>query len=265
MGRVRNKGIEASVNYRIFQTHGSYLAVFGKIAFNDNRVLEISDALENYNKQQQKAAEEAGTEAPVIQYYDGMPLNSIWAVRSLGIDPITGDEIFLDRNGNMTDEWSAADLVNCGSSDPLYNGNFGVNGEWNGLGLSVVFRFQGGGYLYNSTLIGRVENTDLRTNVDRRIFTGRWFEDGQVVPYRDGHDYPTQSTTRFVQKNNQLILSSVSLYYDFPRRWIEKLKMQRLRLELYANDLATFSSIEIERGTSYPYARTLSFSLNVTF
>ena len=60
-------------------------------------------------------------------------------------------------------------------------------------------------------------------------------------------------------------LSSVSLYYDFPYKWIEKVKMQRLRLSLYANDLATFSSIEIERGTSYPYARTLSFSLNVTF
>ena len=265
MGRVRNKGIEASVNYRIFQNQGSYLAVFGKIAFNDNRILEISDALENYNRQQQAAAESAGTQAPVVQYYDGVPMNSIWAVRSLGIDPMTGNEIFLDRDGNMTNEWSAADVVNCGSSDPLYNGNFGINGELNGLGLSVVFRFQGGGYLYNSTLISKVENTDLDSNVDRRIFTGRWFEKGQVVPYRNGQSSPTQATTRFVQKNNQLILSSVSLYYDFPQRWIEKLKMQRLRLELYANDLATFSSIEIERGTSYPYARTMSFSLNVTF
>lgn len=268
LGRVRNKGIEASVNYRIFQSHGSYLAVFGKIAFNDNRVLEISDALENYNKQQQKAAEDAGTEAPVVQYYDGVPLNAIWAVRSLGVDPITGDEIYLDKNGNLTDDWSASNLVNCGSSDPLYNGNFGLNGELNGLGLSIVFRFQGGGYLYNSTLISKVENASLKTNVDRRIFTGRWYEAGLSAPYRNGDQGrlgPTQATTRFVQKNNQLILSSVSLYYDFPQRWIEKLKMQRLRLELYANDLATFSSIEIERGTSYPYARTLSFSLNVTF
>ena len=269
MGRVRNKGIEASVNYRIFQSGTSYLAVFGKVAFNDNRVLEISEALEQYNKQQQEAAEAAGTPIPVEQYYDGMPLHSIWAVRSLGIDPITGDEIFLDRNGNITDEWNAADVVNCGSSDPLYNGNFGINGELAGFGLSVVFTYRGGGYSYNSTLVNKVENVNIAYNVDRRIFSGRWFEKGQVAQYKDGYDTQGQSqtkaTTRFVQKNNQLVLSSVSLYYDFPYKWIEKAKMQRLRLSLYANDLATFSSIEIERGTSYPYARTLSFSLNVTF
>ena len=41
--------------------------------------------------------------------------------------------------------------------------------------------------------------------------------------------------------------------------------LNRLRLTLYANDLYTFSSIRIERGTSYPYARTFSFSLTTTF
>ncbi len=271
MGLVRNKGIEASANYRIFQTGTSYLAVFGKIALNDNRVLKISEALDNYNKQQQKNAEDNMQLTPVIQYYDGMPLNSIWAVPSLGIDPITGDEIFVDREGNITNEWNAANLVNCGSSDPLYNGNFGLNGELHGFGLSVVFTFYGGGYQYNSTLVDRVENVNIEDNVDRRIFSGRWFEKGQVAQYRDGYkndssgNSRTQATTRFVQKNNVMKLSSVSLYYDFPYKWIEKAKMQRLRLSLYANDLATFSSIEIERGTSYPYARTLSFSLNVTF
>jgi hypothetical protein len=43
------------------------------------------------------------------------------------------------------------------------------------------------------------------------------------------------------------------------------MKMNRLRLTLYANDLYTFSSIRIERGTSYPYARSFTFSVTATF
>ena len=48
-------------------------------------------------------------------------------------------------------------------------------------------------------------------------------------------------------------------------KMIRRLKMNRLRATLYANDVFTFSSIRIERGTSYPYARSFSFSLTATF
>ena len=71
--------------------------------------------------------------------------------------------------------------------------------------------------------------------------------------------------TCFVQRNNVLNLSSATLYYEFPLRLISGLKLSRLRLSLYTNDIYTFSSIEIERGTSYPYARKFSFSVNASF
>lgn len=265
LGRVRNKGIEASVNYRVFQQGSSYLSLFAKIAFNDNRILELSDVLRTYNEQQQKAAVEAGAVEPVIQYYDGMPLNSIWVVPSLGLDPVTGHEIYLDRDGNMTSTWSASNLVNYGSSDPLYNGNFGFNAEIKGIGLNLVCTYYGGGYMYNTTLLDKVENTQLQYNVDRRIYAGRWYTPGQNAIYRDGESSPTKATSRFVQRNNVMSISSASLYYEFPYKLIKKARLSRLRMTLYMNDLATFSSIEVERGTSYPYARSLSFSLTATF
>ena len=73
------------------------------------------------------------------------------------------------------------------------------------------------------------------------------------------------ATSRFVQKNNVLTLSSISLYYEFPIRLVKSMKLQRLRTSLYANDLYTFSSIEIERGSSYPYARSFSLAVTATF
>ena len=75
----------------------------------------------------------------------------------------------------------------------------------------------------------------------------------------------TKATSRFVQKNDVLNLSSATLYYEFPLRLISGLGLSRLRLSLYTNDIFTFSSIDIERGTSYPYARKFSFSVNASF
>ncbi|MBQ2229350.1 MAG: SusC/RagA family TonB-linked outer membrane protein, partial [Bacteroidales bacterium] len=184
LGKVRNKGLEASVSWTFYRRGASYISLFSKTAINDNRVLEISDVLKSYNEQQQARAKETGMADPVIQYYDGMPLHSIWVVRSLGINSADGYEIFLDRNGNITTQWSPSNLYNAGSSDPLFNGNFGINGEVKGFGFSLTATFYGGGYLYNNTLLNKVENTTLENNVDRRVFSGRWAKAGDVAPFK---------------------------------------------------------------------------------
>lgn len=265
LGLIRNKGAELSLNYTVFQKQNSYFTLLAKIATNDNRIKNISDAMKTYNEQQIANAKESNSTEPVIQYYDGMPLHSIWVVPSLGIDPVTGDEIFVAKDGTLTDTWSASNLVNYGSYDPLFNGNFGFNSEIKGIGASIVFTFYGGGKKYNSTLVNMVENTNLENNVDRRIFSDRWYESGQLAQYRNGSSNATRPTSRFVQDNNVLSASSVSLYYEFPYQMIRKAKLSRLRLSLYGNDLFTWSSIHIERGTSYPYARTISFAVTATF
>lgn len=268
MGMVRNKGVELSVNWTLYRSGASYINLFGKVAFNDNRVLRISDALKAFNEQQQALAKEVGATAPVIQYYDGMPLHSIWVVRSLGINSSDGNEVYINRNGNITTTWNPADLYNCGSSDPLVNGNVGINGEVKGFGFNFVATFYAGGYLYNNTLLDKVENTTLDNNVDRRVFSGRWAKAGDVAPYKaqnTASNYFTRPTSRFVQKNNVMHLSSASVYYEFPTRLVSSLRLSRLRITLYTNDIYTFSSIEVERGTSYPYARKFSLSVNASF
>ena len=266
LGKVRNKGVELSATYSVIRKKDAFLNVYFKIATNDNRVRKLSDALKSYNEQMKQNATDEKQTAPVAIYQDGKPLNSIWAVKSLGIDANTGKEVFLDLDGNKTFTWSAANLVYCGSSDPKYNGNFGFNGEYKGLGLSAVFTYYGGGKMYNSTLISRVENCYIGNNVDRRVFSDRWYYPGQNAQYVNGYaNGGTQPTSRFVQKDNVLTISSLNLYYELPEAIVHKLWLQRLRVGMYMNDVATFSSIKVERGTSYPFARTLSFSLSATF
>jgi len=266
LGKVRNEGIELSASYAVWRAKDGFLNLNFKIATNKNRIRKISDALEAYNETVRLAAYRENQTEPVIQYYDGVPLHSIWAVKSLGIDPTTGLEVFLDKEGNKTFAWSASNLIHCGSQDPKYNGNFGLTGEYKGFGLNAVFTFYGGGYLYNTTLLDKVENCYIGNNVDRRVFSDRWYIKGQNAQYINGYENGgTQPTSRFVQKNNVLNVSSLSAYYEFPTQWIRKIRLQRLRLSAYMNDVYTFSNIRIERGTSYPFARTLSFALTATF
>ena len=68
LGKVRNKGLEASVSWTCWRKGSSYVSLFGKTAVNDNRVLEISEVLKAYNEQQQARAKEVGMADPAIAF-----------------------------------------------------------------------------------------------------------------------------------------------------------------------------------------------------
>ena len=193
-------------------------------------------------------------------------MNSIWAVPSAGIDPMTGNEIYIKKDGTLTYDYDYNDSVVAGNSQPTYRGNFGFTAEYKGIGLSTTWTFLGGCQMYNYTLVNQVENVDINYNVDRRVLLGRWQTPGQVAQFKRLDDNEsTRPTTRFVQDRRELNIASISCYYEFPRKLISKLRMERLRLSFYANNVATFSSIKIERGLTYPFARTMSVSLTATF
>lgn len=268
MGTVRNKGVELNLSYTIWQERASYFSLLFNASLNDNRIYKLSSSLKEYNEMQIENAKNSGDKVlePVIQYVEGYPVNSIWAVPSLGIDPVSGKEIFLNQQDEAVNTWNSAYLRCFGSEDPLFNGNFGFNSEIHGFGMSCIFNFYGGGYMYNSTLAYKVEGAHISNNVDRRIFTDCWYEEGQVAKFtRSSTNSTINPSSRFVQANNVLRLSSVSLYYEFPYSAIHKLGLSRLRFSIYGSDLYTWSSIHIERGTSYPYSRTVSFSINANF
>lgn len=281
IGDVRNKGFDLYLTYTPWRVaeDRAYVTLTAAVSHNKNKITGISDAMKQYNDKQDEIAGDRFQNKPVQKYYEGVSMNAIWAVRSLGIDPATGDEVFVNKDGKLTNTWNASDQVICGDELPDFQGNFGVNGSWKGLSLSLVFRYQVGGQMYNQTLVDLVENADLNYNVDRRVYDGRWRNPGDVKPYKrinyayvqtDGEweqkQVLTQPTSRFVQDRNELSLSSLNLSYDLYRHaFIKRMGMELLRFSFYMNDVFTLSSIHIERGTSYPFARSFNFSLTATF
>ena len=88
----------------VFRNRDWLVALWGNIAHNKNKILEISDSQRAYNQrvaefyQQEMNNQIEGIHTPgsnsqyavpIAQYEEGQSLTSIWAVRSLGIDPTT--------------------------------------------------------------------------------------------------------------------------------------------------------------------------------
>ncbi len=280
LGKVQNTGIEAYVSYNVYQKGRDFVNVYGSIETNLNKILALSDAMKAYNDRMTDSASFKGNSVPVKRYYEGGSLHTIWAVPSLGIDPATGLEVYQNPDGTTTYLWDANNMVNAGYGSPRYQGTLGVNLEIKGWGLNVTARYLGGGQLYNQTLVDRVENVNMLYNVDKRVLTGRWTAPGQDVLYKklgqftydpDGDGVVTslqevtRATTRFVQDRNELDIAAVNVYYLFQDRTVKKLGMQRLKVAFNMNEIAKFSSIQIERGTIYPFSRTMSLSISATF
>jgi hypothetical protein len=282
LGKIRNTGLEAKLTYNVWSNprNRSFLSITAAAVHNKNRILSISDALKSSNEEQDKIANDRFNNKPISKYYDGMSMNAIWAVRSLGIDPANGQEIYLDKNGNKTYTYSASDMVVVGDKMPKVSGTWGINGEYKGWGLNMAFRYMYGAQLYNQTLIDRVENVDMSYNVDKRVLSSTWQKPGDVKPFKalgsveiqnpDGtwtRKYiRTQPSDRFVQDRNELSLASLNLSFDFYRyKFIKQLGMERLRCAFYTNDVFMLSSISVERGLSYPFSRKFSFAVQATF
>ena len=199
-------------------------------------------------------------------YEEGESINAIKAVRSLGINPASGKELFLTRDGKITEEWNYQDKVVVGCTDPKLEGNIGANVMYKNWQLNVLLRYSFGAQQYNQTLADRVEGVTGYENADRRVLDERWQQPGDYSFYKDIADRSvSNATSRFVQDYNYLEMSNISISYRLPREWMKKIGFSSARIGLNTNDLFYVSTVKRERGLDYPFAREFTFSLNLNF
>ena len=263
LGKIQNKGVEVNLNAVLIRDQGKDFewSAMLQAAHNKNKIMEISTALKNINEKNNQ-----DKTTPAAVYEEGESMSAIKAVPSLGIDPTTGQELFMKKDGTITYTWDATDKVICGDSEPKVFGNVGTNLYWKGWNLNMVFKYDLGADYYNSTLAERVEGANPRYNADRRVLNNRWKEPGQHALYKNIKEYTTTYiSSRFVQKENTLQLTSLSLSYDLNREWIRKFGLNTMRLSFYMNDVFRASTVKNERGLDYPFQRSFVFGLNIGF
>jgi len=267
MGEVTNKGIEAYLNIEAYRNPEKGFSWFinASAARNVNKLTKISEALRNLNNQNVNTY--GFGHVPQTPYYqEGESLNNIKGVLSLGIDPASGLEVYQKLDGTPTFVWSSNDLRVLADGEPKLNGTIGTTINYKGFSLQGILYYVLGQHVYNSTLVDKVESVDPKYNVDLRVLTDRWKQPGDITFFKNiANKERTELTSRFVQNENTLRLSSLNLNYDFDKEFVSKLKLQRLRLNASMNDLFRMSSVRMERGTNYPYARTINLGIYLEY
>lgn len=263
-GEQQNYGYEFNVSGVVLRNADFDWALYLSGSHNKNKIVKISNVLAKLNKD--KNSDETLFTEPIAFYEEGESLSSIKAVRSMGIDPETGKELYLTKDGKVTDVWNYKDKVKLGDTAPTLSGNFGTNFMWRQFSLAMNFRYSFGAQIYNRTLAFRVEGVDPHINADKRVLEERWKKPGDHTFYKNIADRTVPNvSSRFVQDNDYLELSNVSLSYQLNRELVKKWGLTDVRFRFNMNELFYLSTVKRERGLDYPFSRQFTFTLNLKF
>lgn len=106
IGAMKNIGTTFTGSYIIIRKPDMNWTVNANLRHIRTTYYNIGDLLEKYN-------EKGRTNQTLTRYYDGASNTALYAVRSAGIDPMTGNEIFIRKDGSYTFKWDSADEVIC--------------------------------------------------------------------------------------------------------------------------------------------------------
>lgn len=274
LGSQTSNGIEFSLWGKIIKTRDWEWSLSVNGLHSKTTINNISDAMKRMNEQNASGftssdgSTNIASSSPLFQYREGESPSAIYAVRSAGIDPATGNEIFIKKDGSYTYKYDSKDQVSCGDTNPTLQGSISSMLQYKNFSLTASFSYRFGGEMYNSTRALKVENVNPRKNCDVRAFTDRWTNVGDVKPYIDiakATGNTSVYTDRFVEKDDELWLSSLYLQYNVSMTFLKKLHIQKMYLGIGTEDLFRITSAKYERGTSYPFSRSINMSASLTF
>ena len=277
VGGTDNRSWSASTTVYLVRNSDLNWYVSGNINHNTTKYMHIGNSLDQYNKAGQEAEEGATATTGVrtnssslMRMYDGASTTGLYVVRSLGIDPATGNELFMRKDGTVTYEWNSDDEILWGDTNPDFTGSISTSLTWKGFSLASSFTFRSGGDVYLSTLMDKVENIGdgaREYNQDRRALTDRWKKPGDIAKFKRIDDTTaSHKTSRFIATEHTIQCSSISIgYRTVTWPFIRKAGLSSLDIRAYMNDIFRISNIKEERGYSYPFQRSVSMSLGLSF
>lgn len=275
LGRQISTGINGSITYTIIRNKDLSWNVNGNFRTLKSKYKDIGNSLTYLNgdndvvNEEQNKKEESVTQNNLRRYYEGASPDDLWAVRSLGIDPATGREMFLKKDGTQTFQYSSADEVVVGSTRPDIEGVIGTSFFYKGFSASFNFRYRIGGKVLATALYDKVENiseSGLKFNQDKRALYDRWQKPGDHAKFKSiSLTSSTPISSRFVFEENTFAGESISIGYESTASWVRSFGAEGLTLRAYMNDIFRISSFKEERGIEYPFARRVSFTLSVRF
>ncbi|NJO92353.1 MAG: TonB-dependent receptor [Chloroflexia bacterium] len=268
-GDVENKGFEFTIGYRNNEGELKYGVNFN-LATLKNEVTKLNVPTARLNGTSIGTGSWVGATAFEV----GEPIWYFRGYETAGIDPATGDPIFVDqdKDGDIDDN----DRTNLGDPHPdiMYGASLYL--EYKGFDLNVLMQGQSG----NQIVYGWMRTDRLNSNRHIDFYEGRWTpsKTSASMPRADA-DGRMYSSDLMVKDGAYMRIKQIQLGYTLPQSLLQKVKLSNVRLYLSLDDYFTFTKYEgmdpeagspnsnsqgIDRGV-YPTPRKIMFGLSVSF
>ncbi len=259
MGRMRNRGIEATITAAIFKGKGFNWTLSANHTYNQNRILELDGQPENIDG--------------LFINRVGESQNSLYVVRFARVDPQTGESIYLTKDGKETKTYDPNDRVIAGRTDPPHFGGVTNTFGYKGFELGVLFTYMFGNKVYNNDRTN-VENPGYYYSSVAESLQRAWTKAGDITDVPGLMDEYHPETTRYVEDGKFLRLRNVMLSYALPANVAGKIKASTVRFFIQGQNLYTWHNVlaydpEVPSGNllgaQYPPLKTWTFGATVGF
>lgn len=264
IGAMVNRGAELNVNVDIIRKGDWRWSVNANASYNYNEITEL------YNGQ-----DEYVLSATNLMLKVGHSYGEFYTNRFAGVNPINGDALWLDKNGNITNVFDENDKVLVGKNcNAPWQGGFGTTVSWKGLSLNAVFSWVADRYMMNNDRYFDESNGAVASmNQSTKLLYNRWKKPGDIAEI-PRHGIAPQFDTHLLEDASFLRLKNLTIGYNFPESLLRKTRViERIYLYAQGQNLLTFtkfqgmdpeSNLNMYQA-SYPLSRQFSLGLEVGF
>ncbi len=144
----------------------------------------------------------------------------------------------------------------CGTATPTVYGSFGFNFSWKGLSLNTIFTYSLGAKAYDSIYGGLMSVGATPSSMHHDIWANSWtgIPAGMTETSSDRistavnpqinntfSSYNNAGSDRWLISANYLVLKNINLSYSLPRRWVNRLEMEGISVNVSCENAVTFT------------------------
>ena len=302
-GKMSNKGVEMRFDYEIFRNKDWTFSVNANVSRNVNKVKELPSTwvMDNYT---------FGNGNYALRIVENAPVGAFYGYRYLGVYQNTQETYARNAEGGIMYDWQGQaitmkngteqvypgdakyedinhdgvinenDIVYLGNANPKFFGGGGFQVRWKQLTLTTFFYGRYGQKVINGARIS-LENMRGKNNQSTAVLH-RWRNEGDQTDIPRAHygmGYNYLGSDRFVEDASFLRLKTLSLSYNFPKKWLKNWGINRLNVFATGYDLFTWTSYKgqdpevkmpsptslVQDSSTTPVSKRYAFGINIDF
>ena len=278
VGRVRNQGIEITIEHRNTVTDWFRYNVSGNISFIGNKLTRLNGGSPIYTNS--NSVQVVDINQP-LYYYWGYQYAGVYRTDQEVLDYLpgynatttpfhAGDAKYVDNNGDgVIDD---KDRVFLGSSIPKINYGINITAYLKDFDINLFFQGVGGNKIYNQ-MRHRLESNGS-TSVLSPIMADAWTEnnpDGSIPNPKNSVNYYVSD--RFLESGAYFRLKNLQVGYTLPQSLLGKSGFQNVRFYVQISNVFTITKYsgydpEVNGGVdygNYPQAQSFLFGVNISY